>query len=115
MRKRAIVAGGLLAAGFAVALLARAAAPDALDPVAGLLLLASAGVALSLLPVWRRLRGPPMPGLFERPAPGERWCPVCGRPAPPGACPRCRTEGRRTRRARRLQRKRSPPAQEKKP
>jgi uncharacterized paraquat-inducible protein A len=104
VRKRVVVAVGLLAAGFALALVGRLTAADLLDPLAGLLLVASVAVALSLLPVWAHLRGPPMPGLFERPRPGERWCAVCGRPAPPGACPRCRTEGRRSRRKlRRLQ------------
>lgn len=98
MRKRVVVAVGLLAAGFALALVGRAAAADLLDPLAGLFLVASLAVALSLLPLWARLRGPPMPGLFERPTPGQRWCTVCGRPAPPGACPRCRTQGRRSRR-----------------
>jgi hypothetical protein len=101
VRKPAVVAVGLLAAGFALAVVGRFALPDVMDPLAGLFLVAAVAAALMLLPAWSRLRGPAMPGLFERPRPGQRWCSVCGCPAPPGACPRCRTEGRRARRARR--------------
>jgi hypothetical protein len=98
VRKQAVAALGLVAAALVLALVGRLAGLAALDPLAGLLLVAGIVAALGLLPLWARLRGPPMPGLFTRPTPPGRWCGVCGRPAPPGACPRCRTEGRRSRR-----------------
>jgi uncharacterized paraquat-inducible protein A len=103
VRKQAVVAGVLLAAGFALAVAGRFAASSLLDPLAGLLLLAAGLAAVGLLPVWARLRGPPMPGLFQAPQAGQRWCGVCGRPAPRGTCPRCRTAGRRPRESGRLQ------------
>ncbi|HUR62521.1 MAG TPA: hypothetical protein VM286_09190 [Candidatus Thermoplasmatota archaeon] len=106
MRGRAIAALGLVAAALAFALLGRITLGFLLDPLAGLLLVAAACVGISLLPFWATMRGPTMPGLFTPPREGQRWCTVCGRPAPLGACPRCRTQGRRTRRqARGLQRK----------
>lgn len=110
MRKQVVAAVGLLVAGAALAVAGRLAAVGVLDLLAGLLLVASACVAASLLPAWRRLRGPPMPGLFERPRRGQRWCSACGRPAPPGACPRCRGEPPRL-----LQKKRRSGAQEREP
>jgi uncharacterized paraquat-inducible protein A len=101
VRKLAVAALALLAASLALALVARFAAAGLLDPLAGVLFVASLAAAVGLLPLWDRLRAPPMPGLFARPAAGQRWCAVCGRPAPPGTCPRCRTAGRRSRRDRR--------------
>lgn len=98
MRGQAWVAVALLLAGLALAVISRFAAPDILDPLGGLFLVAAAVAALGLLPIWARLRGPPMPGLFRRPGSGQRWCAVCGRPAPRGPCPNCRTEDRRSRR-----------------
>jgi len=88
----------LLAAAMLVALLARATLPDLLDPVSGLFLVAALVVGVSSLRFWARVRLPPMPGLFLRPSPDGRWCAVCGRPAPAGTCPRCRTRARRKRR-----------------
>jgi uncharacterized paraquat-inducible protein A len=111
VRGRIILAVALLGAGLACALLARLTLAGALDPVAGLLVLAAVAAGMSALPLWARLRAPPMPGLFQRPRADQRWCQICGRPAPAGPCPRCHTEGRRGRReGRRRQRERDAPA-----
>ncbi|HEX2066221.1 MAG TPA: hypothetical protein VHI93_05345, partial [Candidatus Thermoplasmatota archaeon] len=91
MRGRVLVMAGLLAAGLLLAVAGHLRAAAGLDAAAGLFLLASFLAGLSLLPFWSRLRGPPMPNLFQRPGAGQRWCSACGCPAPRGLCPRCRT------------------------
>lgn len=93
MRRRALVALGLAAAGLGLAV----AAPHlpgerGWNVLAGLLLVAAIVLGLSLLPVWRGLLPPraPIEDLFTVPRATERWCDRCGHPTPrKGACRTC--------------------------
>ncbi len=106
----ALVALGLLVAGLALALSGAAAV---LQGIAGLLLVAAlVAFLLRFVP-----QAPPRPGVaFRRPGARERWCTVCGHPAPLGKpCTSCgNVPFSMRRKMRRLQKKQRPPAQEKK-
>lgn len=75
-----ILAAVVLALGFGFT--GRATETSALDSLSGLAWLVAIIAAISLLPFWSKVlpKIEPMPGLFKRPAEGERWCVQCGSP-----------------------------------
>ena len=93
MRRRAWIAWGALAAAILLGILGRVApGADAWNLGAGVALTVAIGLALTLIPLGRTIAPSlaPLPGLFERPGPNERWCASCGRAAPrSGACRHC--------------------------
>ena len=93
MRRRAWIAVGVLAVGLGLGAAARELpATRAWNLVAGLCLLASLAIAVTLLPWWSRWRPTvkPLPGLFAPPRGSERWCSTCGSRTPrKGACKLC--------------------------
>lgn len=94
VRRRAWVALACLGLGILFGLLGRVAPGAATwNLLAGLLVLAALALGLTLLGLGRRLLPglAPMPDLFERPRPNERWCLACGHPT--GANGPCRACG----------------------
>src|SRR6185436_16139897 len=93
MRRRAWVAWGLLALGLALGLAGQVLPGGSTwDLFSGLFVAVAIGLAVSLLPFWRRWLAPlvPMPDLFQAPRPTERWCARCGHPtARRGPCRTC--------------------------
>ena len=92
MRRRAWLAWLVLAAGLGVGVAgAHLPGKAAWDLLSGLLVLAAAALGVSLLPWGRWFPAvQPMPGLFARPSPRERWCTQCGSVTSRGGpCRRC--------------------------
>lgn len=97
MRRRLWVLISTLVLAIALGFLGRASGAEAWHVLAGLAWVIALAVAISLLPWWGRVIPPvrPMPGLFAAPEDGERWCSICGTPAPAGAaCTVCGTAPR---------------------
>ncbi len=81
MQRKALAAWILLALALLFGFLGRGLEADPLYLLSGICFLSAAGIAVSFLPVWSRLRErvPVMPGLFPR-LHGRRWDPATGRP-----------------------------------
>jgi hypothetical protein len=91
----ALIAAAALA--LALGFLGRATEKSVFDMIAGLMWLTVILVAVSLLPIWRKVipHVPAMDRLFDRPGRGERWCVSCGSPAPvAAACIQCKAPAR---------------------
>ena len=104
MRRRTVIAWIAVAWGLLFGFLGEAADSQALFMLAGLGFLVAIGIGLAALPWWHKLGldMPYMPGLFQRPGPGERWSPSSGRPEPetaPGEAQRRRPPAARRKRS----------------
>lgn len=82
MRQRAWWAIGCAIVGFGLGFAGRSV--DALAQMAGFFWLAAIILGIASLPIWARVlpEVPPMDGLFRKVGEGERWCALCGTPAP---------------------------------